>query len=144
MPEIVGTFARTELWDERANCSSEARNSSRRDLTEERLEFAVRQFDWIEVGRVFRKRTGRHAQLRVRGTRQSRHRVRALFFALSQFAQLGARPPQPKRRETLRQAAQIVFTLGALDRENRKFDNDTISADGKKRRTAIGAIAKSW
>ena len=55
MPEIVGTFARTELWDERANCSSEARNSSRRDLTEERLEFAVRQFDWIEVGRVFRQ-----------------------------------------------------------------------------------------
>src|SRR5712672_582037 len=62
MPEIVGTFARTELWDERANCSSEARNSSRRDLTEERLEFAVRQFDWIEVGRVFRQ----VAQRRVR------------------------------------------------------------------------------
>src|SRR6476661_10206 len=62
MPEIVGTFARTELLDERANCSSEARNSSRRDLTEERLEFAVRQFDWIEVGRVFRQ----VAQRRVR------------------------------------------------------------------------------
>ena len=26
-----------------------------RRLTEERLEFAVRQFDWIEVGRVFRQ-----------------------------------------------------------------------------------------
>src|SRR5207344_584611 len=62
MPEIVGTFARTELWDERANCSGEARNSSRRDLAEERLEFAVRQFDWIEVGRVFRQ----VAQRRVR------------------------------------------------------------------------------
>src|SRR6476646_2099763 len=62
MPEIVGTFARTELWDERANCSSEARNRSRRDLAEECLEFAVRQFDWIEVGRVFRQ----VAQRRVR------------------------------------------------------------------------------
>ena len=62
MPEEVSTFARTELWDERANCSSEARNSSRRDLTEERLEFAVRQFDWIEVGQVF----GQVAQRRVR------------------------------------------------------------------------------
>src|SRR6202795_674871 len=62
MPEIVGAFARTELRDEGANCSGEARNSSRRDLTEERLEFAVRQFDWIEVGRVFRQ----VAQRRVR------------------------------------------------------------------------------
>src|ERR1700693_1482378 len=55
MPEIVGAFARTELRDEGANCSGEARNGSGRDLTEERLEFAVRQFDWIEVGRVFRQ-----------------------------------------------------------------------------------------
>src|SRR6202795_3787381 len=62
MPEIVGAFARTELRDEGANCSGEARNSSRRDLTKERLEFAVRQFDWIEVGRVFRQ----VAQRRVR------------------------------------------------------------------------------
>src|SRR6478736_3318181 len=55
MAEIVSAFARTEPWDERANCSSEAGNSSRRDLTEEGLEFAVRQFDWIEVRRVFRQ-----------------------------------------------------------------------------------------
>jgi len=55
MPEIVGAFARTEFRDEGANCPGEARNGSGRDLTEERLEFAVRQFDWIEVGRVFRQ-----------------------------------------------------------------------------------------
>ena len=55
MPEVVSTFARTDPWDERANCSGEARNSSRRDLAEECLEFAVRQLDRIEVGRVFRQ-----------------------------------------------------------------------------------------
>ena len=55
MPEIVGAFARTELRDEGANCSGEARNGSGRDLTEERLEFAVWQLDRVEVGRVFRQ-----------------------------------------------------------------------------------------
>ena len=52
MPEIVGTFARTDRWDERANCSIEAGNSSRCDGAEEHLEFAVRQLDRIEVGGV--------------------------------------------------------------------------------------------
>ena len=90
MPEIVGTFARTELWDERANCSSEARNSSRRDLTEERLEFAVRQFDWIEVGRVFRQVAQRRVRFlnrlnsQVIGTREQRPKlVRGLLAVKS-------------------------------------------------------------
>src|SRR6266699_3184871 len=55
MPEIVGTFVRTELRDERANCSIEARNSSRRHLAHECLEFAVRHLDWVEVGGVLRQ-----------------------------------------------------------------------------------------
>src|ERR1700736_2104746 len=55
MTEIVGTFVRAELWDERANCSREARNSSGCGLAEERLEFAVRHLDRIEVRRVFRQ-----------------------------------------------------------------------------------------
>src|SRR3954452_20735856 len=55
MPEIVGTFLRTEQWDERANCSIEARNSSCRNLAQECLEFAVRQLDRVEIGRVFRQ-----------------------------------------------------------------------------------------
>ena len=55
MPEIIGTFLRTEQWDERANCSIEAWDSSRRNLAQECLEFAVRHFDWIEIGRVFRQ-----------------------------------------------------------------------------------------
>jgi len=55
MSEIVGAFARAELWDERANCASEVRHGSRRDLAQECLEFAVRQLDRIKVRRVFRK-----------------------------------------------------------------------------------------
>src|SRR5271163_3003583 len=55
MPEIIGTFLRTEQWDERANCSIEAWDSSRRNLAQECLEFAVRHFDRIEIGRVFRQ-----------------------------------------------------------------------------------------
>src|ERR1700745_3423937 len=63
VPEIVGTFVRAELWDERANCASEARNGSRRDLAQECLKFAVRQLDRIEVRRVLRKIA--HARLRL-------------------------------------------------------------------------------
>src|ERR1700752_3554568 len=55
MSEIVGAFARAELWDERANCASEVRHGSRRDLAQECREFAVRQLDRIKVRRVFRK-----------------------------------------------------------------------------------------
>src|SRR3954467_7285441 len=55
MPEIVGTFLWTELRDERADCSIEGRNSSRCNLAQECLEFAIRQLDWVEVGRVFRQ-----------------------------------------------------------------------------------------
>jgi hypothetical protein len=55
MTEIVGTFFGADLWDERANGSGEARNSSRGDLAQERLEFAVRQLDWIQIRRVFRQ-----------------------------------------------------------------------------------------
>jgi len=55
MGEIVGTFLRTELRDERANCSIEAGNSSCRNFAQECLEFAVRHLDRVEVGRVFRQ-----------------------------------------------------------------------------------------
>src|SRR4051812_18802326 len=54
MLEIVGTFLRAQLWDERADCSIEAWYSSRRNLAQEGLEFAVRHLDRVEIGRVFR------------------------------------------------------------------------------------------
>src|SRR3974390_3812356 len=55
MAEIVGTFSRSKLWDERANSSGETWNSSRGDFAHELLELAVRQLNRIEVGRVFWK-----------------------------------------------------------------------------------------
>src|SRR5271157_1386756 len=55
MPKVVGTFLSTELWHERANCSIEAWNSPRSDLAQPCLEFAVRQLDRIEIGRVLRQ-----------------------------------------------------------------------------------------
>src|ERR1700730_13454620 len=55
MVEIVGTFLRAELWDERANSSSEPRNSSRGDLAQELLKFAVGQLNRIQVRRVLWK-----------------------------------------------------------------------------------------
>src|SRR5436853_5344764 len=57
MPEIVGTFLSTELRDERANRSSEARNSSCGNLAQESFELAVRHLDRIEVRRVLRQVT---------------------------------------------------------------------------------------
>src|SRR5258707_11146836 len=57
MFEIVCTFLRTELRDERANGAIEGWHGSRRNLAQERLEFAVRQLDRVEVGRVFRQVT---------------------------------------------------------------------------------------
>src|SRR5262252_9295600 len=55
MPEVVGAFLSTELWHERANCSVELGNCSRSNLAQQSFEFAVRQLDWIEVGRVLRQ-----------------------------------------------------------------------------------------
>jgi len=55
MPEVVATFSRTELWHEGANCSIEARNGSRGNFAQQSFEFAVRQLDRVEVGRVFRQ-----------------------------------------------------------------------------------------
>src|SRR5260370_10793724 len=55
MPEVVGTFLSTELWHERSNCSVETPNSSRGNLAQQCFEFAVRQLDGIEVGRVLWK-----------------------------------------------------------------------------------------
>src|SRR6266566_268658 len=55
MPEIVGTFLRTELRDERADRSVKAWNGSRCHLAQECLEFAVRHLDGIEVRRIFRQ-----------------------------------------------------------------------------------------
>src|SRR3954451_501858 len=57
MPEIVGTFLSNELRDERANRSSEARNSSCGNLAQESFELAVRHLDRIEVRRVLRQVT---------------------------------------------------------------------------------------
>jgi len=55
MAEVVGAFLGAELWHERANCSVELGNCSRGNLAQQSVEFAVRQLDWIEVGRVFRQ-----------------------------------------------------------------------------------------
>src|SRR6266849_649173 len=63
MPEVIGAFLSTELWHERANCSVETRNSSRGNLAQECLEFAVRQLDGIEVGRILRQVANRRPSL---------------------------------------------------------------------------------
>src|ERR1700730_8693094 len=55
MPEVVGAFLSTELWQERANRSVETLNSARCDLAQQRLEFAVRHLDGIKVRRVLRQ-----------------------------------------------------------------------------------------
>jgi hypothetical protein len=55
MPEVVGTFLSAELRHEGANCPVEATNGSLGRLAQVVLEFAVRQFDGIEVGRVLRQ-----------------------------------------------------------------------------------------
>src|SRR4029453_15997773 len=55
MIEIVGTFLGAKSWNERANSSVESWNSSRGNLAQELLEFAVRHFNWIEVRRVLWK-----------------------------------------------------------------------------------------
>ena len=57
MPEIVGTFLRTELRDEGADGAVKAWDGSRCHFTQECLEFAVRHLDGIEVGRIFRQVT---------------------------------------------------------------------------------------
>src|SRR4029077_10191143 len=49
MPEIVGTFLRTELWGEGADGAVKAWDGSRCHFTQECLEFAVRHLDGIEV-----------------------------------------------------------------------------------------------
>src|SRR6185369_10719478 len=55
MPEVVGALTRPELRHERTDGSVKAPNSPRRDLAQQRLEFAVGQLDRIEIGRVFRQ-----------------------------------------------------------------------------------------
>ena len=50
--EVVGTFSSTELRHEGANCAVETTNGSLGRLAQVVLEFAVRQLDGIEVGRV--------------------------------------------------------------------------------------------
>src|SRR6185436_13742881 len=55
MPEVVGTFSSPELRHEGANCSVETPNGSLGSLAQVVLEFAVGQFDGIEVGRVLRQ-----------------------------------------------------------------------------------------
>src|SRR5215468_6281173 len=62
MPEVVGTFPRTEAWQERANSSSETRNRSFGNSAQKCLEFAGGHLDGIEVGRVL----GQVAKCRAR------------------------------------------------------------------------------
>jgi hypothetical protein len=57
MPEVVGTFSSPELRHEGANCSVETPNGSLGSLAQVVLEFAVGQFDGIEVGRVLKTRS---------------------------------------------------------------------------------------
>jgi len=66
MLEIVGTFLGIKHWDKRADCAVEGPNSPRGNLAQERLEFAVRQLDGIEVGRVLRQVSNRCPRLRNR------------------------------------------------------------------------------
>jgi hypothetical protein len=55
MAEIVGAFLRADLWDEGANGSIEAWNSSGGELAQERLEFAVRHLNRIKIRGVLWK-----------------------------------------------------------------------------------------
>src|SRR5438105_8370854 len=63
MPEVIGAFLSTELWQERAYCSVESPNSPRGNLAQQCFEFAVRQLDGIEVGRVLRQVANRRMRL---------------------------------------------------------------------------------
>jgi hypothetical protein len=53
MPEIIGTFLRTELGDEGADRSVKARDGSRCYFTQECLEFAVGHLDGMRSGEYF-------------------------------------------------------------------------------------------
>ena len=55
MPEVVGTFLRTEARQERANGPAQPRHCSLGSFAQEGLEFAERHLDGIEVGRVLRQ-----------------------------------------------------------------------------------------
>ena len=55
MSEVVGTFLSAEQRNERANRPEETRNSPRGDFAQQRFEFAVRQFDRVEVRRILRQ-----------------------------------------------------------------------------------------
>ena len=55
MAEIVGAFLRTEPWDERANSSSEARDSSRAGLAQELFKFTVGHLNRVQDRRVLWK-----------------------------------------------------------------------------------------
>src|SRR5258708_4788764 len=63
MPEVVGAFSRTEPWHERTDRSVETWNSALGDFTEQRLEFAIRHLDGIEIGRVLRQVAERGSRL---------------------------------------------------------------------------------
>src|SRR5215470_7870962 len=52
MPEIVGTFARAETWDEGANSSTQRWDGSGGDLAQESFEFAVGHLDRVKVGGI--------------------------------------------------------------------------------------------
>lgn len=63
MREVVGTFFGIETWQERADDPLEAGDGAFGSLAHQRLEFAERQFDRIEVGRIF----GQIAKARLLG-----------------------------------------------------------------------------
>src|SRR5215831_3443576 len=52
MPEVVGTFARAETWDEGANSSTQRWDGPGGDLAQEGFEFAVGHLDRVEVGGI--------------------------------------------------------------------------------------------
>lgn len=55
MPEIVGTFARAETWDEGANSSTQRWDGPGGDLAQESFEFAVRHLNRVKVGGILRQ-----------------------------------------------------------------------------------------
>src|SRR5262245_58162611 len=63
MPQEICALLRTEVRQEGANCSVNLRNGSRFSRAQELLEFAVSQFDRVEVRGIFRQVPKRRSSL---------------------------------------------------------------------------------
>ena len=57
MPEIVGTLARAETWDEGPNGSMQRRDGACGDLAQVSLEFAEGRLDGVKIGGILRQIT---------------------------------------------------------------------------------------